>query len=153
MEHDRDVHSDKPIVNDSVRRSRLGAVSWFIIFVALLHAGLSWDGYVSDYWFSKLCAEPGAIGQFVYHREGLDDTFFIEQNMASSDHHESSYYNLLDGSVIDEAIFEHEFSFEIYRIKRVSEIGPIDLVHSTVTRRSDGLLLGEASSYRNLGDG
>jgi len=151
MEIDREVHSDNSAVNSRVSRSRFGCVSWFIIFIFVTHAVLSWDSYIADYRLSKLCAQPANIGQFVYHRQFLDDTFFLGQNVASGEHHGSSYYSLPDGSVLEKATFERKFIFEIYSITRVSNIGPIDLIHSTVTRRSDELLLGEARSYRNFG--
>jgi len=129
----------------------LGWLGWLAVGAVMIYAGCTWDGYVADYRFEKLCSEPGAIGQFIYERVGLDESFFTEPVIREDGRREKSYYDLPDGSLIDETRFTQHFEIKVYERTRVSDIGTIYLMHSTVTRKSDGALLGEARNYENRG--
>lgn len=110
---------------------------------------LRWDYHLSSFRFDKLCNDPEKIGLFVYENVTLDGKYF--EKIEGADREIRDHRYLLGGnSILIENEILRDYRIRFYDTNEISSAGPIFIVRSTVHRKSDGKLLGEAVSAASL---
>jgi len=123
----------------------------FIIFIGCLYLVSCGDYHLSNLILQSYCDDKDFVGQFVYQREGLTDEIFREIPSGGAELRRVSGDLYLDNKkyLIDENKFNEHYIYQYSKRSLVSSIGPIYANETSVTRKSDGKVLGKAVSLVN----
>jgi len=123
-------------------------IIWTVfILIVLGYTGCSWDYFLSGYIFKQSCKED--VGVFIYEQVELGDEYFIPFPVDKEPRSLDSRFVFGENRLLDKEKFDREYSLEMYKKIPVSEIGPVYLIQTSVTRRSDNKLLSKSVSVRN----
>ncbi len=125
-------------------------IKWMLLIVLVGgYPACYWDYHLSNYLFDKYCNEEGHVGQFVYERVGIDESYFvpIPKDPTKIDQHLVVSTDLM----IDRSALEQRYLISRYKkvTKKVSSIGPIYTLETSVIRKSDQKLIGTSVSLVN----
>jgi hypothetical protein len=111
----------------------------------------SGDYHISNLIFQNYCDDKDYVGQFVFQREGLEDDFFREIPSGGVALRRVSGNLYLDNKkyLIDETKFKRHYSYLFSKRSLISKIGPIYEEKTSIIRKSDGKILGQAVSLVN----
>lgn len=146
-----------------------------VLVIVATYAVFRWDYHVSNYVFESICSDPDKIGLFTYERVELSDEYF--EPLPTEWIHHDDYdpdprfefgeaeirffdgdeegvkkglnYRYKSGYRLIKKKLEEKYIIKFYEWVKVSDIGPILYLKSSVTRKRDGKLLGEAISASN----
>lgn len=122
-----------------------------MLIIAVTYAALRWDYHVSKYMFEKICSDPDRVGLFIYERIELKDEYLM--SILSEEEIRKKNINqwliLTDDLMIDKDFFDEKYTIKAYEWIKVSDVGPINLVQSSVIQNSDNKVLGKAVSVSN----
>lgn len=120
-----------------------------VVLIIAAYLVLRWDYHLSSYMFNKICNDPERIGIFVYEHVSLGSNYFekIENDINGI---VGRRYMLDDESILKKDAMSSEYIINFRESEQHSKIGPVVIDRSTIYRRSDGKLLGEAVSVVSL---
>ena len=122
--------------------------TWSVfILIVFSYVGCSWDYFVSDYIFKQHCKED--VGVFIYERVELDDAYFNPFLPGTPEKSLDLRFVFGENRLLDKGTFDREYDLEMFKKILVSDIGPVYLIQTSITRLSDNKLLSKSVSVRN----
>jgi hypothetical protein len=129
-------------------------ISIIAITVSSISACSSIERMRSDSLFEQYCNEEGRVGQFIYERVELGEEFFrtIPTDQRELDRIGKGYYlyNNDKKVLIDKEVFSQFYERNGLKKIRLSDVGPIYSIETTIVRKSDGKVLSKAVSLLNM---
>lgn len=117
-----------------------------IIIPTFLYAIFRWDYHLSSYAFEDLCEEE--VGVFIYESIVVDP-HNLRKFKSIEERNRTDPWLIVNGYALDKDYLEKTYVLKKYEIRESSSIGPISLLRTSITRKSDGTLLGEVVTGSN----
>ncbi len=123
-----------------------------LLLIGSISACSSIEKIRSDSLFEQYCNEEGRVGQFIYERVALGEEFFrpIPTDEVELRRIANSFYIDNKRLLIDKERLMESYKINYLKRRKLSSIGPIYSVESTLVRKSDGKLLSKAVSLLNM---
>ncbi len=124
-----------------------------IVLGALLSAFLvfRWDYYLSQYLFEQVCSDSDLIGLHVYERDYVDrqyTTVQVVENGYPMTSRNEYYYE--DNIALLKDHIDNRFDYKRSELVELYSVGPIVILQTTLTRKSDGKLLAKAVTAQSM---
>lgn len=121
-----------------------------VVYFALLllvffgYAACRWDYHVSKYIFEKYC--NGLVGVFIYEKVGLGHEYFVPIPGGKDPRNLDPRFIFDDNLLLNRERLEQDYSYVVHKATPISQIGPVDSIASSITRKRDGELLSQVVS-------
>jgi hypothetical protein len=123
-------------------------VFFLVIVPAFIFVVLTWDYYLSKFLFARYC-NSSLVGLFIYEQVELDDKYFKPIPKDVDRLLLDRRFILDEDRIIDRTVFDEDYEFFVYDATRLSTVGPISAIETSVVRKSDRKVLGKAVSLVN----
>lgn len=127
-----------------IRSSAYTAVAIFTVY-ALLRG----DYHLANFLFERVCANTTELGVRVYEQEEIDPTFVTPVEDQTSSNYMKTFLTLSDDWMLNEQAITALYTIEFMRKNELHSIGPVYELVSSITRKSDGVILSKAVSVRS----